>query len=234
MADTPNWRCLELGTIDYQEALNLQRRLVAAKQQDRLKADTLILLEHPAVFTLGRQGGRQNLKVAEAFLMAQGIAIIQAERGGDITFHGPGQLVGYPIVNLQANGWEATGLVAGLEEVMIRTLSEWGIQAGRKGLNRGVWHADQKIGSIGIAVSKGISFHGFALNVQLDLEPFEWIHPCGLSGIRVTSMQNILAHPVSITAVRQSLKQQVESVFKVKLLVESWAGTGQNEDCVQK
>ena len=204
---------LELGSTPYREAHDLQTRLVGARKEGVLDRDIFICLEHTPVFTLGRRGGRENLRVPEDFLKAKGIDIVHVERGGDITYHGPGQLVLYPILDLRKAGLGVVDLVTALEEVMIRTAAEWGIAAGRNALNRGVWVGLQKLGSIGIAVRRGISFHGLAFNVNTSIEHFGWIHPCGLHGISVATMAQILGKTISTEEVHRSLLRHVEGVF---------------------
>ena len=162
--------------IPYAEAWDLQARLVEARVSGSLPNDVVLVLEHPAVFTLGKRGGRENLLVPEETLARQGIPIVQVERGGNITYHAPGQLVLYPIIHLERAGIKVVDMVDRLEEVMIRTCAEWGIQAGRNPLNRGVWVGMKKIGAIGIAVRRGVSFHGMALNVNIRSHAI-WLDP---------------------------------------------------------
>jgi lipoate-protein ligase B len=200
--------------IPYTDAWNLQLRLVEARSQDRITQDVLLFLEHPPVFTLGKRGGRESLLVSEDVLAHSRIPIIQIERGGNITFHGPGQLVVYPIVHLPGMGIGVVDMVDRLEELMIRTCAAWGVAAERNALNRGAWVGLKKIGSIGIAVRRGVSFHGLALNVNLDLSPFCWIQPCGLEGVGVTSIQAEAGRPVDIADVKQAMQKQVEAVFR--------------------
>jgi len=202
---------------DYHPVWHLQKRLVAARKDKTIDADTVLILEHPAVFTFGRRGGDENLTVSQTFLKETGIELIQVERGGSITFHGPGQVVVYLIMNLQAAGLSVTDYVTRLEEMMLRTAADWGIAARRHSLNRGIWVDSKKMGSVGIAVRRGITFHGLALNVNLSLDPFSWIHPCGLKGIQVTSLAKESKQTVSIGKVRTSLKHHIESVFGVRL-----------------
>lgn len=211
------WLCVDQPVLDYREAWRLQVALVAARHTAAVDADIMLLLEHPPVFTLGRRGGRENLTVSESFLEKSGIPIFHIERGGNITFHGPGQLIGYGIVDLHAAKLSVTDYVTGLEEIMIRTADHWGVIAERNPINRGVWVGNTKLGSIGIAVRRGITFHGFALNVNIRLEPFSWINPCGLKGIGVTSLERELAQALPITEVREVLKHNIESVFQVNL-----------------
>jgi len=209
---------LEFSAMAYEQAWDLQRKLVALRRDRHIRSDVFMIMEHPAVFTLGRRGGRNHLKVSEAELKSAKIPLLQVERGGDITYHGPGQVIGYPILNLQHAKLSVVGYVKNLETVMIRTAAEWGIQARRNQLNRGIWVGNNKLGSVGIAVRRGISFHGFALNVNTDLGPFGWINPCGLEGIGVTSMARELSRNISMSRVRAALKRHIQAVFKVKLV----------------
>jgi lipoate-protein ligase B len=212
------WQLVDLGLISYKEAWDLQVRLVAARASGSLPNDVVLVLEHPAVFTLGKRGGRENLLVPEETLTRHGIPIVQVERGGNITYHAPGQLVLYPIIHLERAGIKVVDLVDGLEDVMIRTCAEWGIQAGRNPLNRGVWVGLKKIGAIGIAVRRGVSFHGMALNVAIDLAPFCWIQPCGLQGVGVTSMRAEAGQDIGTTQVRRLLAQHMQAVFGARLV----------------
>jgi len=212
------WLCVELPIIEYQKARDLQSYLVSARKDKIIGSDIILILEHPPVFTLGRRGGLENLSVSKSFLEKSKIPLIHAERGGDITFHGPGQLVVYPIINLEKAKLAVADYVSNLEEVMIQTANDSGVQAQRSGLNRGIWVGKKKLGSIGIAVRKGISFHGMALNINLSLEPFSWINPCGLQNTKMTSIQQELSHPLSMPHVRQTVKQHFESIFGIKLV----------------
>ncbi|MCE5336375.1 MAG: lipoyl(octanoyl) transferase LipB [Desulfobacteraceae bacterium] len=214
------WLFRNCAPLDYEKARDLQLRLVKARMAGFLASDILLLLEHPPVFTLGRRGGRGNLRVSEDFLEKSGISVIHAERGGDVTYHGPGQLVGYPIMNLHAGRITVTEYVEKIEEVMIRTAGLWGVKANRDPRNRGVWVGNSKIGSIGIAIRRGVSFHGFAFNVNTDLEPFGWINPCGLTGIGVTSLSREVCRNVDVLEVRPELARIFEEVFGVSLGAE--------------
>jgi lipoate-protein ligase B len=209
---------IEFERLDYRKAWTLQEKIVLARRAGVLQNDIVLLLEHPSVFTLGRRGGRDCMLVTDAFLKKAGIQIIQVERGGNITYHGPGQIVAYPIVDLQTARIKVVDFVKRLEEVMLRTAEYWGIAAGRNDVNRGVWVGPKKMGSIGIAVRRGISFHGLALNVQTDLTPFSWIQPCGMQDVGMTSMQQECAHTLSTKRVRGVLKKQFEAVFGIHLI----------------
>jgi lipoate-protein ligase B len=211
------WLCVELPVTEYKEAWNLQGHLVAARRHGVVDTDVILLLEHLPVFTLGRRGGFENLAVSQAFLEEEGIAVVQVERGGNITFHGPGQLVIYPIIDLQRAGLRVVDYVYKLEEVMIRTAQDWGVVAERNSLNRGVWVGNSKLGSVGIAIRRGICFHGAALNINLSLRPFEWIKPCGLQDVRMTSIEKELSQRIAINHVRETAKHHLGVVFGAEL-----------------
>ncbi len=215
------WLCIELPSIEYREAWRLQTGLVAARKDRIIDTNVILLLEHPPVFTVGRRGGLNNLTVSEDFLEKAGIPLIGVERGGNITFHGPGQLVMYPIIDLQVARLRVADYVEYLEEVMIRAAAHWSIKAERNSINRGVWIGNNKLGSIGIAVRRGICFHGIAFNVNLSLKPFGWINPCGLQDIGMTSMERELSCQVPMDQVRENLKRHVEAVFGVELVMTS-------------
>jgi lipoate-protein ligase B len=215
------WLCADLPVVGYGEAWDLQTDLVAARKDRTINRNVILLLEHPSVFTLGRRGGLDDLTVSEAFLNKEGISIIQVERGGHITYHGPGQLVMYPIIDLRRSRMKVADYVESLEEVMIRTAADWGIRAERNPMNRGVWVGNKKLGSIGIAIRQGICFHGAAFNVNVSLKPFGWINPCGLQGIGVTSMERELSRKVSVNKIRETLKHHFGAVFGVNLVATS-------------
>ncbi|MFZ0726620.1 MAG: lipoyl(octanoyl) transferase LipB [Desulfobacterales bacterium] len=212
------WRVFEPGCIDYAAALRLQHRLVAARKSGALDTDLLILLEHPPVFTLGRRGGRENLIVTADFLVRSGVQVIQTERGGNITYHGPGQLVAYLILDLERARLGVKDLVYMLEETMLRTAAGWGITATRSPANHGIWVGSSKMGSIGLAIRRGITYHGLALNVDLALDPFSWINPCGLAGIGVTSLKQASGLSPDIESVRPVFKTHMQTVFGTELV----------------
>jgi lipoyl(octanoyl) transferase len=176
-----------LGTIEYREALALQQRLRAARQQEDLP-DVLLTLEHWPVYTRGRRSGPGELPMGEDWYRMQGIDIVETDRGGKVTYHGPGQLVGYPIVRVD----DVVAYVRTLERALVSALGEEGIEARARPEDgpdyTGVWVGDRKIASIGVHVQRGVSTHGFAVNVENDLQPFQWIVPCGLEGVRMTSL----------------------------------------------
>ncbi len=215
------WLCIQLPVTDYSEAWDLQNNLVAARKERIINTNIILLLEHPPVFTLGRRGGLNNLRVSTDFLEQAGIPVVQVERGGNITYHGPGQLVMYPIIDLRVARLTVANYVEKLEEVMIRVAEDWGIRAERNPMNRGVWVGDNKLGSIGIAIRRGICFHGMALNVNPSLETFGWINPCGLQDIRMTSMERELSRKVSMHQVRKATRRHFEAVFGVGLIMKN-------------
>jgi lipoate-protein ligase B len=173
----------QLGRIPYRDAVAMQERIRSARQAGELP-DVLLLLEHPPVYTKGRRSEPHDLPMGEDWYLMQGIEVAETDRGGRVTYHGPGQLVGYPIMGVG----DVVAYVRAIERVLIGALSEEGVAAEvREGLT-GVWAGERKIGSIGVHVSRGVTTHGFALNVDCDLQPFEWIVPCGIEGVRMTSL----------------------------------------------
>jgi lipoyl(octanoyl) transferase len=179
--------CARLGQVPYGEARELQKRLESARYAGEIP-DVLLLLEHPPVYTKGRRADPSELGMGEDWYRMQGIEVCESDRGGAVTYHGPGQLVGYPIVSLRPYGDDVKGYVRGLERVMIESLSSYGIEAHLNDGLTGVWAGERKIGSIGVHVNRGVTTHGFAVNVNNDLQPFEWIVPCGIQDCRMTSV----------------------------------------------
>jgi lipoyl(octanoyl) transferase len=174
---------VQLGQVPYEEALELQLRLRKARQADEI-GDTLLLLEHPPVYTRGRRTEAHDLPMGDDWYRARGIDVQDADRGGRVTYHGPGQLVGYPIMRIS----DVVGYVRTMEKAVIAALADEGVGAEvRDGLT-GIWAGDAKIGSIGVHVSRGVTTHGFAVNVDNDLQPFEWVVACGIDGVRMTSL----------------------------------------------
>ncbi|MCG8616551.1 MAG: lipoyl(octanoyl) transferase LipB [Desulfobacterales bacterium] len=178
----------DLGLLEYTRALALQQEILASKLADPEVPDRLLFVQHPPVYTLGRRGGRENLVVSEDFLSEKGISIVQTDRGGNITYHGPGQAVLYPVIDLERNRLSVPEFVEGLEEIMKQTCAAFDVPADRDERNHGLWVGNKKIGSVGIALKKGISIHGLALNINPDLAPFTWINPCGLANQAMSSI----------------------------------------------
>lgn len=208
---------VDLGLMDYGLVWALQHRCLDRRRRGLLNEDVFFLVEHFPVFTYGRRSGAEHLCVPQEFLKTRGIPVFAVERGGSVTYHGPGQLVAYPLVHLPSAGWKAVAWVTALEEVMIRTARRFGVAASRNPRSRGVWVGDKKLGSLGIAVRYGISFHGLALNVNNSLEPFQWIRPCGLSNVTMTSLAFETHSVLSMTEVKETLISCAEGVLSIHL-----------------
>jgi lipoate-protein ligase B len=204
---------IDLGLIDYKKAWDLQHHLWSRRVEEDLP-DLLMLLEHPHVITLGRRGNREHLTVAPEVLEEMKIPIFHVERGGDITYHGPGQMVVYPILNLKEYGYRVIRYIDQLEEVVLRVIRDFGIEGRRNPLNRGVWVEREKIASVGVAIKRWVSFHGFALNYETDLKYFDLINPCGLKGEKVTSMVEILGTEISRERLSERIFFHFKEVFK--------------------
>lgn len=202
------WRGRERYSATWEHQLELHALRRVSEGPDRL-----VLVEHDPVITLGRQGDLANLLLTEDLLQQRGVDFHRVERGGDVTYHGPGQLVGYPIIDLRARGLSVRELMRGLEETVIRTLAEYGINAGRHEGLTGVWMGDSKLAALGVAVKNGISFHGFALNVATDLSYFEMIVPCGITDKRVASISSVTGNKASVDDVRPRLLRHFVAVF---------------------
>jgi lipoyl(octanoyl) transferase len=202
----------QLGRIPYARGLELQAELVAERQAGRIP-DTLLLLEHDPVFTLGRNARREHLLLGEAELRARGFEVFECGRGGDVTYHGPGQVVGYPILDLAPDRRDVHRYVRDLEEVMIRTCRDHDVQATRIPGLTGTWVGQEKIGAIGVRLSRWVTSHGFAFNVGTDLAPFGMIVPCGIRGRGVTSLERLLGRPVEARQARTRLSAHLADVF---------------------
>ena len=201
------------GLVDYGEALNIQYDLVAQRAAGEID-DTLILLEHNPVITFGRGGKQENVLATTERLKEKGVKVYKIERGGDVTFHGPGQLVGYPIIDLSRRGRDMHKYLRDLESVLIETLKVFGLEAGRKDNFTGAWYANSKLAAIGVAVRQWISYHGFALNVNNDLSYFSLINPCGITDAGVSSLSSMLGRKVEIAEVIQAVIERFADVFK--------------------
>lgn len=213
---------VDLGLIQYGPAFDLQRRLVAARKAAAVP-DVLLLCEHPHVITLGRNGHQENLLASSHLLRQMGVEFHATDRGGDITYHGPGQIVGYPILNLAAIRRDVAWYVRQLEEAMIRATAEFGIEAGRKAGLTGVWvdvapngvngQASEKLAAIGVHLSRWVTSHGFAYNVSTDLRYFDLIVPCGIPDKRATSLERLLGHAVSREEVAPRIVGHLGEIF---------------------
>ena len=211
----PSPRPLEvrrLGRVPYAAGLELQAQLVSDRQAGRVP-DTLLLLEHDPVFTLGRIAKREHVLFPEAELRARGFEVYETGRGGDVTYHGPGQIVGYPILALAPDRCDVHRYVRDLEEVLIRTCADYGVAARRVSGMTGAWVGEEKIAAIGVRIARWVTSHGFAFNVSGDMAPFGLIVPCGLRGRGVTSLERILGRPVNLEGVMDRLAAHLGSVF---------------------
>ena len=208
-----------LGRVSYADGLEIQAGLVAERQAGRIP-DTLLLLEHDPVFTLGRNARAANVLFPVEALRARGFDVFEAGRGGDVTYHGPGQVVGYPIIDLSPDRRDVHRYVRDLEQVMIGTCGNYGIEAGRINGLTGCWVGDEKIGAIGVRIARWVTSHGFAFNVANDLAPFGLIVPCGIADRGVTSLARLLGREASLDEVMTCLAHQMARVFEREMVVE--------------
>ena len=207
---------IDVDLVDYEMAWDFQRELVAAKLTSDLP-DTLMILEHNPVITLGRRGNRQYIRASPGALTAAGINIYHVERGGEVTYHGPGQIVGYPILDLRNWRRDVSWYVFNLEEVLMRTLGDFGIEGARNRLSRGVWVGESKSGSIGVAIKRWVTSHGFSLNISPNMNHYSLITPCGLDGIEVTCMRDLLGREPDHHRIRDGISRHFQEVFHIQL-----------------
>jgi lipoate-protein ligase B len=212
---------VNLGLVPYGPCFELQRRLVASRKTGAIP-DVLLLCEHPHVITLGRNGKQEHLRAGNHLLSQMNVEFHHTDRGGDITYHGPGQTVGYPILDLTDHRRDVRWYVSRLEEVMIRTSADWGVVAKRVEGQHGIWIdtpvGEEKLAALGVHLSRWITSHGFAYNVSTDLRYFDLIVPCGIAGKRATSLERVLSRAISATEVRPRLLQHFSKVFERSLL----------------
>lgn len=208
-----------LGLVPYGEAHELQKQLVEKRKADEIP-DTFLLLQHPHVITLGRAADRTNILADEIVRAQFGVELHETGRGGDVTYHGPGQLVGYPIIKLQPGRQDIRRYVRDLQEVLIRAAADFGVEAEPRGGELvGVWVGDEKLAAIGIRISRWVTMHGFAFNVTTDLDYFQLIVPCGIHEHGVTSLEKLLGRPVEMGAVVDSAVRHFGEVFNRKMAV---------------
>ena len=210
----PSLQVRRLGLVPYADGLELQRRLVEERKADRIP-DTLLLLQHPHVLTIGvKKDGRSHILASPDRLTSLGVDVFETGRGGDVTYHGPGQLVGYPIVDLNPDRRDVHRYVRDLEEVMIRVCADYGLEAGRvKGFS-GAWIGDEKIGAIGVRISRWITSHGFAFNVATDVDFFNLIVPCGIADKGVTSLESKIGRAPEMREVEDRFVAHFAAVFE--------------------
>jgi len=206
-----------LGRVDYAEGTRLQRERVAARKAGVIP-DTLLLLEHPHVYTLGRNAKKDNILLSVEQLTTRGAQVFEIDRGGDVTYHGPGQLVGYPILDLAQHRRDIAWYMRSLEEVLIAVARDYGIEAGRLAGAPGVWVGNDKLAAMGVHISRWVTSHGFAFNVNTDLHYFDWIVPCGLRDKGVTSLQKLLGRQVGTDEVAERVVRHFVEVFDLEMV----------------
>jgi len=205
-----------LGLVGYSEAYHLQRKLLRQRFDGEIM-DTVLLLEHPPTITIGKSGKLENVLASQEKLAKEGISLFFTDRGGNVTYHGPGQLVAYPIIDLRQRGRDIHRYVHDLEEVVIRTLSDFSIEAHRDGSHAGVWVEEEEIAAIGLSIKRWITMHGIALNVNPNLEHFCLINPCGFSDRTATSMARLLSREIEMAEVTRRLVAHFSDVFDAQI-----------------
>ena len=216
----PNVAVLRWGVTDYREAVRWQTAR-AAVVAEGAAVETIVMLEHPPVYTMGRRGGRAHVLMPEAALAAQ---VIDSDRGGDVTFHGPGQLVVWPILRLRERGLSVARYVRLLEQAMIETAAAFGVEAERRRGMPGCWAGERKLGSVGVHVSRGVSTHGLALNVSTELGWFDAITPCGIAGAEMTSLASELGHTIAVEDAADAMTGVLNDLFGLRLAVSDGVG----------
>jgi lipoyl(octanoyl) transferase len=208
------------GLVPYEDARRLQKEIESARQAGAVP-DVLLLLQHPPIYTKGRRTAADELPMGEGWYRMQGIEVAETDRGGRVTYHGPGQLVGYPIVSLKPYGDDVHGYIRRMEQVIVRALADWGVDAGPMDGLTGVWTNPSassalahKIGSIGVHVSRGVTTHGFAINVNNDLQPFQWIVPCGIESCRMTSLTRELGGEQDLDAFTTTVRDRFGEIYE--------------------
>lgn len=209
---SPSIAIVDVGQMPYDQTWELQEKLVLARAAGNWTEDTLLLVEHPHVFTLGRRTDASHL-LDPRDDQGTPIPTFEVNRGGDITYHGPGQIVGYPILSLAGVGGDVIVYLRTLEDILIRVCQKWGIPAERKKAYTGVWVEGKKIASIGVGVQRGYTLHGFALNVNTDMSYFDRIVPCGIQGVEMTSLERLSQRPVDMKSVKREILQETGLAF---------------------
>lgn len=216
---------LDLGMVEYDRAWDLQKRLHSLRARHEI-GDVLLLLEHPPTLTVGKSGSMKNVLASPERLAQLGISLFFIERGGDVTYHGPGQVVGYPIMDLRGRGKDIYRFVTDLEEVMIRTARDFHVDATRDPGHRGVWANGSELGAIGLSVRRWVSMHGFAFNVTTNLEHFKIINPCGFSERQATSLGALLDRDIAMEKARERIQFHFSAVFDVDIIPATHEGLG--------
>lgn len=215
----PTCRVTKLGLVSYADALTLQKETVA-RLQSRGGDDILYLLEHPHVITIGRNADGDAITADRVTLARRDVSVVETDRGGDVTYHGPGQLVGYPLFQLEPGRRDIRRYVHDLEDALIRTLADFGIAGRRDPIHRGVWTEEGKIASLGIRIARWVTSHGFALNVSTDLSYFDMMNPCGIAGCRMVSMATLLGAAPARADVEERLVWHLGEVFQRAMVAE--------------
>lgn len=214
-------KVVQLGRTEYGETLRMQEKLLELRQQEQIE-DTFLLVEHQPVLTLGKRGKKSNIVLSDDYLKQSGIDVFEVNRGGDVTYHGPGQIVGYPILNLKEYGRDVRKFVWNIEEIFVHLLDrEYGIKASRINKFTGVWVGQKKITSIGFAVKRWVTMHGFAFNVNTNLEHFKWIVPCGIKDKGVTSLKKITGEHQDLANINSMVIKYFCEIFKVEPLFKN-------------
>ena len=203
---------IDLGLIDYEDCYKIQKDLVRKRRSGEIE-DTLILVEHNEVFTIGRTGGMENLLVPDETLFASGIKVLRVDRGGDITYHGPGQLIAYPIIDLKDAAKDLHAYLRGLEEAAIRFLDDYLVRGERIAGKTGVWVAGRKIASVGVGSSNWVTFHGLSININCDLKLFSMINPCGMHDVEMTSLERIKGQKISMSEAKKYIVSRFKEIF---------------------
>lgn len=216
IAEEKSIKVIDLGLIDYEEALVIQEKLLQLRREERTE-DTLLILEHKPVITIGKSGNKNHILAPKELLAEKGVKICPIGRGGDVTYHGPGQIVGYPIMRFLNHVSGVRELVRSLEEVFIQLLEEdFQIKAGRDSEHPGVWVGNDKITAIGLLIRSGITMHGFAFNVNTDLTAFSWILSCGITGKGVTSLKKLTGEEQDLRLLKRKVAQHFGRIFHLK------------------
>jgi lipoyl(octanoyl) transferase len=221
--------CHYAGRVPYAEALAWQQRLHEARKRDEVE-DTLLLLEHPHAITLGTSARKANIVASPELLSARGVEVFETGRGGDVTYHGPGQVVGYPIISLAPDRCDIRRYVRDLQETLIRAAADFGVAAVRHPEHIGVWVGDEKLAAIGIRVSRWVTMHGFAFNVTTDLDYFRLIVPCGIAERGVTSLEKLLGRRIELPEVASRIAHHFGEVFNREMVSEEPAFASQSAD----
>ncbi len=222
---------IDLGLTDYEECYRTQREMAARRRLGEIE-DTLILAEHNSVFTVGRIGTRKNLLVDTDYLQQRGIKVLNVDRGGDITFHGPGQLLIYPIIELKDKWRDLHKYMRSLEDVAIKFLERYSLQPGRMPGLTGVWVSGKKVVSIGIGVTNWVTYHGLSVNIKPDLGFFDMIYPCGLRGVKMASLESLTGKDISMEEAKSNILSDFEKVFNYGKIYfsSSLISAGQNSE----